>query len=163
MWAIIWHIVLNQIQTCPPEVLINDPALIEWPVLIEQWAADRTVQASKTVPPQNWKFPLRSATCHGIMLGATSPPTILSPPMKDGMSATKKTKKWKLIFVRKFSRNIYIPQVLCLGSCFCAATNAVKHKVRIAYVIFWRIKMSMMMFEFWNLLYRYIPFFPPSL
>lgn len=42
------------------------------------------VQASMTVPPQPFGT---VATCQGIMLGASSPPTILFPPMKEGMEA----------------------------------------------------------------------------
>ena len=42
------------------------------------------VQASMTVPPQPFGT---VATCQGIMLGASSPPTILFPPMKEGIEA----------------------------------------------------------------------------
>ena len=45
------------------------------------------VQASMTVPPQPFGT---VATCHGIMLGACSPPTILLPPMKEGIVAEMK-------------------------------------------------------------------------
>ena len=48
------------------------------------------MNASRIVPPQNWiESPSSTATCQGIMLGlgATDPPIILSPPIKDGISA----------------------------------------------------------------------------
>jgi len=46
------------------------------------------VQLSRMVPPQNWNDPDISATCHGIMLGAASPPTILlAACIKLGISA----------------------------------------------------------------------------
>ena len=73
----------------------------------KQWAADRTVQESKMVPPHQW-FPLPSHTplallsslfnpclidtCHGIFDGASFPPTIRSALLKKlGMDAAK----WK--------------------------------------------------------------------
>ena len=62
--------------TCPPLVLSVEPARMLWPVLIPQCAAVNMVQESRIVPPQNWKLPDNMATCHGIILGAASPPTI---------------------------------------------------------------------------------------
>ena len=42
---------------------------------ISQCLALNTVHESRIVPPQNCIPPYKIATCHGIMLGAGSPPT----------------------------------------------------------------------------------------
>ena len=81
-------------QTCPPLCLLREPALIIWPVLIAQCAAVNMVQESSTVPPQNWKLSDDMATCHGIILGAASPPTMRSAfCIKVGIEA----KDWKKV------------------------------------------------------------------
>ena len=66
-------------QTCPPNRFLREPALIiklsnpKSP--ISQCLALNTVHESRIVPPQNCIPPYKIATCHGIMLGAGSPPT----------------------------------------------------------------------------------------
>ena len=77
--------------TCPPLVLSREPARMLWPVLIPQCAAVNIVQESRIVPPQNWILPDNMATCHGIILGAASPPTIrLNICIKVGIEAKDK-------------------------------------------------------------------------
>ena len=75
-------------HTWPPLDLLIEPALILWPVLIAQWAAVKIVQLSIMVPPQNWNEPDSIATCQGIMVDASCPPTIFPCAIKSGMLAS---------------------------------------------------------------------------
>ena len=89
--------------------------LPSWPAKFfaskKQWAADRTVQESKMVPPHKCcPLPFHTPlillsslfnpclidTCHGIFDGASFPPTIRSALLKKlGMDAAKLKKKKK--------------------------------------------------------------------
>ena len=65
------------------------------------------VQASMTVPPQPFGT---VATCQGIMLGASSPPTILFPPMKEGIEAVMEEVRDDPALGKRLIDN-YLPQL----------------------------------------------------
>ena len=77
--------------TCPSLDVCVDPALMLKPFGEElgwkQWAAERSVLESKIVAPQKWKDPVWTDTCHGMGVGASSPPTIFPKVINEGILA----------------------------------------------------------------------------